>query len=101
MRKLTALVLLVTFAGAPMSSAATEPQPDSASAEDSAKKDKVKCKRVDESTSGSNLKKWTKVCKPASDWNPDRVAFERSLEKLRDQGLVNPAPLQSSGATPR
>jgi hypothetical protein len=101
MRKLTVMALLATFAGASVSAAAAAPQPDAASAEEPAKKDKVKCKRVDESSSGSNLKKWTKVCKPASNWNPDRVAFERSLEKMRDQGLVNPAPLQASGTSPR
>ena len=101
MLKLTALVLLVSLAGAPASSAATEPQPDPETTKSAAEKEKIKCKRIDESQSGSNLKKWTKVCKPASSWNPDRIAFERSLEKLRDQGLVDPTGLQSSGTTPR
>jgi hypothetical protein len=101
MRKLIVMLLVAAFAGAPASAAATDPQPEAAGAEDSAKKEKVKCKRVDESSSGSNLKKWRKVCKPASEWNPDRVVFERSLEKMRDQGLVNSSGLQNSGASPR
>ena len=98
MRRLTALVLLAVIA-APPSFAAAQPQPDSASAQDAAQKAKLKCKRIDETPSGSNMKKWTKVCKPASEWNPDRIAFERSLEKLRDQGLVSPGGLQSPGGT--
>lgn len=78
---LVALAVLSTAAnGADATQGATQPAAE-----------KIKCKRVEDSNSGSNIKKRTKVCKPLSEWSPNRVVFERSLEAMRDKGIAAPS----------
>jgi hypothetical protein len=101
MRSLAAMMSLAVLAGTPALSAPEPGSADATASTETPKKEKIRCKRIDETPSGSNLKKWTRVCKPASEWNPDRIAFERSFESMKERGLVDPGGLQQSGASPR
>ncbi|HET7708025.1 MAG TPA: hypothetical protein VFK50_00660 [Sphingomicrobium sp.] len=101
MRSLAALVSIALTAGTPAAGVVTETTPAASPPAENAKAEKVRCKRVDQTSAGSNLKKWTRVCKPVSGWNPDRIAFEQSLDEMKDRGLVDSNALMQSGAPPR
>lgn len=70
-------------------------------AQEPAEDDKVVCKRTDDGTTGSNLKKWTKICRKASEWRAEEKETQRKLRATNDKGLVNSDNLQPAGASPR
>jgi hypothetical protein len=63
--------------------------------------DRIVCKRSDDGFTGSNLRKWKKVCRKASEWKEQEVETQRKLRAANDKGLVDPSNLQSQGASPR
>ena len=88
MRALLVLTLsgIVTLAPA----AASEP-----------KEDKVVCKRVQDTRTGSNFRYSNKVCMKASEWKAMEDEAERAMRKVKDSGAINPDRDPAMGSSPQ
>lgn len=64
-------------------------------------KEKRVCKRSDEGTTGSNLRKWSAVvCRPASEWRELEDNTERLLRESRERGGAEQSSSPSAGPNP-
>ena len=84
MRNLTAFLVICSFGAIPAfaNGEAVSKQP----AEQAPKDQTVKCKRLDDDNTGSNMKRWKKVCKPVSQWEAEERELERRLSDRRNSG---------------
>ena len=48
--------------------------------------DRIICKRLDTTLTGTNFKQWEKVCKKKSVWAAESDAMYDSVRRVRDQG---------------
>lgn len=62
--------------------------------------EKIVCKRTDDGSTGSNLRKWKKVCRKAEDWKAQEEDTQRNLRAAKDKGLLNPETLEKGLASP-
>ena len=77
MRSLPVFVLAAVLCSAPaFAQAESQGQP---TAEQAPKNEKVKCKRLDDDNTGSNMKRWKKVCKTEAQWKADALELEQRL----------------------
>ena len=51
--------------------------------------DRVVCKRLDATLTGTNFKQWEKVCKKKSVWNAESDAMYDSVRRVRDRASGN------------
>ena len=65
-----------------------------------APKDEVICKRVLDTDTGSNFRRRSKVCRPASDWAEIEAAKERTLRRARDSSATDPNREQTFSGAP-
>jgi hypothetical protein len=54
-----------------------------------AKGDRIVCKRLDTTLTGTNFKQWEKICKKKSVWAAESDAMYESVRRLRDQASGN------------
>ena len=54
------------------------------------KGDRIVCKRLDTTLTGTNFKQWEKVCKKKSVWAAESDAMFESVRRVRDQASGNP-----------
>jgi hypothetical protein len=62
-------------------------QPDAAGtppAEQSPKGEKLKCKRLDDGNTGTNLKRFKKICKTEAEWKAEAQDLERRLDAQKN-----------------
>ena len=52
------------------------------------KSEPVKCKRLDDDNTGSNMKRWKKVCKTVSEWQAAEADLERRLNDAKASGTT-------------
>ena len=62
--------------------------------------DKIVCKRTDDGATGSNLRKWKKICRTAADWKAQEDETQRNIRAAKDKGLMSPETLEKGLAPP-
>ena len=80
-------VLLVIALGSPAMATDVQPSADQP-APAAAKGEQVKCKRLDDDNTGSNMKRWKKVCKTVSEWRAQEAELERRLNDGKASGTT-------------
>ena len=86
MRSLLPVLLIAALGSA--ATAADLQAPAQPPAQDSAKAEQVKCKRLDDDNTGSNMKRWKKVCKTLSEWRAEEAELERRLNQGKAGGTT-------------
>lgn len=89
MRVLAILVLGSLVATTP--AVAADDQPD----------DKMVCKRVLDTNTGSNFRRKSKECRRASEWKAIEDAKDRTLRTARDNSGMDPNRPQTMSGTPQ